>query len=240
MRTESHRFGANTALNRRQHTRAEKSASELGGRVAQRGTRRHSPVQFYGSERQRQIVKIVLDLVSERGADSVSIQAIADEMGVTQPAVFRHFPNKEAIWVAVMDWLAERLRQIHSAAELRTNESPLAILRTMFLDHIAMIRRYPALAKVVFSDHLRLQFPPLHTRFANIHNNYEARVVDLIRRAKKQKLVPASMSEEDAATMYFCMVQGLGFQFSIARRPMRLQHKAERVFTLYLRAVSIQ
>src|SRR5262245_22302680 len=230
MRTDSHRFGASTAQNRRQHT----------GRVVQRGNRRHSSVQFHGSERQRQIVEIVLDLVSERGADGVSIQAIADKMGLTQPAVFRHFPNKEAIWVAVMDWLAESLRRIHSAAQLRTNESPLAMLRTMFLDHIAMIRRYPALAKVVFSDHLRLQFPPLQTRFANIHNDYEARVVDLIRRAKKQKLVRAAMPEEDAATLYFCMVQGLGFQFSIARRPMRLQYQAEQVFALYLRAVSIQ
>jgi AcrR family transcriptional regulator len=197
-------------------------------------------VQFNGSERQRQIVEIVLDLVSERGADSVSIQAIADEMGVTQPAVFRHFPNKEAIWVAVMDWLAENLRKIHSAAERRTDESPLAILRTMFLDHIIMIRRYPALAKVVFSDHLRLQFPTLQTRFASIQRNYQARVVDLIRRAKKQRLIPAAMPEEDAATLYFCMVQGLGFQFSIARRPMRLQHEAEQLFALYLRAVSIQ
>src|SRR5262245_35174553 len=127
MRTDSHRFGASTAQNRRQHTGAEKSARGLGDRVVQRGNRRHSSVQFHGSERQRRIVEIVLDLVSERGADSVSIQAIADKMGLTQPAVFRHFPNKEAIWVAVMDWLAESLRRIHSSAQLRTNESPLAM-----------------------------------------------------------------------------------------------------------------
>src|SRR5262245_15928801 len=223
MRTDARRPGTNSAQNR-----------------PQRGTRHRSPVQLHGSERQRQIVEIVLELVSERGADGVSIQAIADELGVTQPAVFRHFPNKEAIWIAVMDWLAENLRQIHSAAELRTNETPLAILRTMFLDHIAMIKRHPALAKVVFSDHLRLQFPALQTRFTRIHDSYQARVVELLRRAKNQKLIPASMREEDAAILYFCAVQGLGFQFSIARRPMRLQHEAEQIFALYLRAVSIQ
>ena len=198
------------------------------------------PVHLHGSERQRQIVEIALDLVAARGADSVSIQAIADELGVTQPAVFRHFPNKEAIWAAVMDWLAENLRNIHSAAELQSDESPLAILRTIFLDHVAMIGRYPALAKVVFSDHLRLQFPTLQKRFAGIQNSYHARIVDLLTRAKKQKLVSPATPEEDAATLYFCMVQGLGFQFAIARRPMRLQPEAEQMFALYLRAVGIQ
>src|SRR5262249_31119147 len=148
---------------------------------------------------QRQIVEIVLELVSERGADGVSIQAIADELGVTQPAVFRHFPNKEAIWIAVMDWLAENLRPIHSAAALRTNETPLLVLRTMFLPPIAMTKRHQALAKVLFSDHLRLHFPPLKTRSPPTHNSYQARVVELLRRAKNQKLTPASMREEDAA-----------------------------------------
>jgi len=182
-----------------------------------------APVRAQGSERQRQIVEIALDLVAERGADSVSIQAIADRIGVTQPAIFRHFRDKEAIWIAVMEWLADNLRQIHATAELQSNETPLDVLRRMFLDHIRMVRRYPALAKVVFSDHLRLQ-----------------RVVDLIGRAKKQKLVPAAISDKGAATLYFCMIQGLGFQFAIARRPMRLAHEAERVFVLYLRGIATQ
>ena len=199
-----------------------------------------APVRAQGSERQRQIVEIALDLVAERGADSVSIQAIADRIGVTQPAIFRHFRDKEAIWIAVMEWLADNLRQIHVTAELQSNETPLDVLRRMFLDHIRMVRRYPALAKVVFSDHLRLQFPSLQTRFSAIHDAYEARVVDLIGRAKKQKLVPAAISDKGAATLYFCMIQGLGFQFAIARRPMRLAHEAERVFVLYLRAIATQ
>jgi TetR/AcrR family transcriptional regulator len=193
-----------------------------------------------GSQRQRQIVEIVLQLVAERGADAVSIQAIADRIGVTQPAIFRHFPNKQSIWVAVMDWLAENLRAIHSNAQVESNESALVALEHMFLDHIRMIRRYPALAKVVFSDHLRLQFPVLQNRFARIHDAYQDRVIHLIEHAKKQKLVSMSLPAAQAATLFFCMVQGLGFQFAIARRPMRLLSEAERVFALYLRALSVQ
>jgi AcrR family transcriptional regulator len=47
-----------------------------------------------GQARQQQIVETVLDLVAEHGADGVSVQAIADRIGLTQPAVFRHFQAK--------------------------------------------------------------------------------------------------------------------------------------------------
>ncbi len=73
-----------------------------------------------GEARQQQIVETVLDLVVEHGADGVSVQAIADRIGLTQPAVFRHFRSKEAIWVAVMTWLEEQLGRPWPRSSSRT------------------------------------------------------------------------------------------------------------------------
>ena len=75
-------------------------------------SKRHAP-----ESRKQQIVETVLQLVAEQGSEAVSAQLVADRIGVTQPAVFRHFPTKEAIWLAVMDWLEERLKEIFETAE---------------------------------------------------------------------------------------------------------------------------
>jgi len=152
--------------------------------------------------------------------------------------VFRHFQSKEAIWVAVMTWLEGQLAAIHQGADASFGESPLTILKHMFTRHVCMVERHPALAKIVFSDHLRLQFPSLQTRFAGIHSAYERRIVTLLQRAKIQALVPAALPTDDAATLFLCMIQGLGFQFAIARRPMQLRREADQVFALYLRAIT--
>src|SRR4029453_17720983 len=84
-----------------------------------------------GEARQQQIVETVLDLVAEHGADGVSVQAIADRIGLTQPAVFRHFRSKEAIWVAVMTWLEGQLGAINKDADARFGELQLSRLHTM-------------------------------------------------------------------------------------------------------------
>src|SRR5262245_20914146 len=187
--------------------------------------------------RKPQIVRTVLRLVVERGADAVSAQLIADAIGVTQPAIFRHFPTKEAIWLAVMDWLENRLDEIYRTAAC-SEDPALAVLSRMFLEHVRLVERYPSLAKLVFSDHLRLQYPSLQKRFAKIHSEYAARVAGLVERAKAQGAVPNALRAADAVTLFLCMIQGLGFQFAIARVSEALTPAAERVLELYLRALT--
>lgn len=187
--------------------------------------------------RKQQIVDTVLRLVAAHGAEAVSAQLVADTIGVTQPAVFRHFPTKEAMWLAVMDWLEQQLVAIYSAAD-GFHEPALVAVSRMFLEHAKLIERYPALAKLVLSDHLRLQYPALQGRFGKIHKAYTARLSALVERARADGAVMPNVAGKDAATMFLSLIQGLGFQFVIARLPMRLTTEAERILALYLQAVT--
>ena len=123
-------------------------------------------IRLSGEDRQRQIVETLLELVPTRGIDAISAQAIAERIGISQPAIFRHFPTKEALWLAVMDWLDERLGEIHSAAECGPDATPLARMRAIFMAHIRMVERHPALAKIVFNDQLRLDFAGVQQGFS--------------------------------------------------------------------------
>src|SRR5512144_2402894 len=87
-------------------------------------------------QRQREIVATVLALARERGPDAITTQAIADRMGLTQGAVFRHFPDKEAIWLAVFSWVREALG-IAITDAIGKADSPLARIEQAFLAHVA-------------------------------------------------------------------------------------------------------
>jgi TetR/AcrR family transcriptional regulator len=104
--------------------------------------------------------------------------------------------------------------------------------------HVKLIADYPALAKLVFSDHLRLQYPSLQARFERIHNAYTARLSAVIERAKSDGTVCPSLASKDAATMFLSLLQGLGFQFAIARLPIKLFPEAERIFEIYLQGIT--
>src|SRR5262249_60733998 len=114
----------------------------------------------------------------------------------------------------------------------------LRVLSPMFLGRVKLIARSPALAKLVFSDHLRLQSPSLKERFGKIHKAYAARLAAVIDRAKADGAVGDAAAPKDAAAMFLSLIQGLGFQFAIARLPVKLSTDAERVLPLYLRAIT--
>src|SRR5262249_15050587 len=90
-------------------------------------------------KRKKQIVQVVLTLVPEHGADAVSTQLIADTIGFTQAAVFRHFPTKEAVWSAVMDWLDGQLEEVRQKARAEAPDQGIGVLERIFFGHIALI-----------------------------------------------------------------------------------------------------
>jgi len=51
-------------------------------------------------------------LFAERGFDGTSLQNIADEVGVTKPAVLHHFPSKEDLRRAVLEGILEHWREV--------------------------------------------------------------------------------------------------------------------------------
>jgi TetR/AcrR family transcriptional regulator len=60
-------------------------------------------------ERRAATVQAVVDLAAEQNPAEITTTAIADRMGLTQGALFRHFPTKDAILEATMTWVGERL-----------------------------------------------------------------------------------------------------------------------------------
>src|SRR5262249_6749023 len=189
--------------------------------------------------RKRQIVETTLELVAEHGADAVSAQLIADTIGLSQPAVFRHFPTKEAVWLAVIGWLQDRLAGVWSEARGDPQHPPpIWVLRRVFLGHGELIIRYPGLAQGVFSDHICPQYPSLPWPFRDLHQRYEREVTTLLEDAVRRSDLPSATDVPAAATLFFCAIQGLAFQFAIARyRRTRVSDSATRLFALYVSAI---
>jgi AcrR family transcriptional regulator len=211
--------------------------------MAGTAARREPRERFQAEDRKSQIVQTVLQLVDERGVDAVSTQLIADTIGRSQGVVFRHFPTKEALWTSVFEWLRDRLENAWTEAqqghqEHQDGDASLKRLRLMFLEHIKLIDKYPGLAKLVMSDDLRRQYPSLDASFADLHRRYEQQVVALLEKAARNGIISAAVNVADAATLYFCTIQGLGFQFAIARlRRGRLNADAARLFELLMTAL---
>src|SRR5690606_30054586 len=100
-------------------------------------------------ERRATTVEAVIDLAADQNPSDITTAAIADRMGLTQGALFRHFPNKDAIVQAVLAWVAERLlARIGRAAD--DAPSALAALEAVFKAHADFVAEHPGVPRMLF------------------------------------------------------------------------------------------
>ncbi len=161
-------------------------------------------------DRQQEIVEAVLKLTAERGVESITTGLVADRLGLTQGAIFRHFPNKEALWVAVLEWLKIRLGDLFA----RREPDPLDELERIFLAYLRFIHEYPAMPRLVFSDTFHHTYPSLHVQVREMVADCETRLERLIREAVAVGQA-RSGHEAAAAKLLLASIQGLAFQSAI-------------------------
>jgi len=56
-----------------------------------------------GQDRRRQLIEAALDMFARKGFEGATTKEIAAVAGVTEAVIFRHFPSKHALYMAVLD-----------------------------------------------------------------------------------------------------------------------------------------
>jgi TetR/AcrR family transcriptional regulator len=182
-------------------------------------------------ERRREIVATVLALARERGPDAITTQAIADRMGVSQGALFRHFPDKDAIWLAVFVWMRDALGAMFETAA-GTAASPLAKLEAVFVAHVTFVATNPGVPRVMFHE---LQYPgasPVRTEVRAMIMGYRKRLAQLFAQAKAAGELPADLDATLAPVLFIGAVQGLVIQSALAGDEGAMAKRARQLFPL--------
>jgi AcrR family transcriptional regulator len=111
-------------------------------------------------ERRAETVRAVVSMAAEQNPSSITTAAITERMQVSKGALFRHFPTKEAIFEAVIGWVAERILSRVDAA-ISAAKSPTAALHAVFMPHIQFVVEHPGVPRMLFGElqHAKLTAP---------------------------------------------------------------------------------
>jgi AcrR family transcriptional regulator len=197
------------------------------------------PKHLSAHERRAVTVETVIELAGSQNPSEITTAAIAKHMNLTQGALFRHFPTKDALWQAVMEWVAERLlTRIDRAAE--GMESPLAAMQAMFMSHIEFVVEHPGVPRMLFGELQRAEYTPAKRMAQTLIQHYAERIRARIEQGKAIGEIAAEVDPQAAATLFVGTVQGLVMQSLLSGDLQRIRTDAPGVFALYLRGVRRQ
>ncbi|HRH29403.1 MAG TPA: TetR/AcrR family transcriptional regulator [Aquabacterium sp.] len=187
-------------------------------------------------ERRAATVESVVALAASCNPSDITTAAIAEHMQVTQGALFRHFPSKDAIWEATMGWVAERLlSRIDRAA--KGIASPLAAMEAMFMSHVEFVVAHPGVPRMMFGELQRAELTPAKRVAQTLIQRYGERLHGLMAQAKACGELPPELDNEAAAILFIGTIQGLVMQSLLAGDVTRIRRDAPRVFDIYRRGI---
>ena len=145
-------------------------------------------------------------LFAENGYTGTSMREIAEAVGVTKAALYYHYPNKEAIFRAVVE---ENFRDhLHKELAAAATGDAWAGLYNWTLCNVRNAFQFPNTRRLIFftlqgrfRNQIHIDFEPL------IHESFQS-LLDLIQRGVDDNLIRDDLTPEFLATLMIPAVNG--------------------------------
>lgn len=188
------------------------------------------------NERRTATIEAVVELAAKQNPNDITTAAIARQMGLTQGALFRHFPTKDAVMKAVMTWVTDRLlgRVDQAIADAPT---PVAGLEAAFMAHVDFVARHPGVPRMLFGELQHPDATPTKKMVKALLQQYAKRIATLLAAGKAQGELDAELDIDAATIAFIGTFQGLVMRTLLVGSPSLMRREASTVFAIYVRGI---
>ncbi|HIP49235.1 MAG TPA: TetR/AcrR family transcriptional regulator [Lutibacter sp.] len=102
------------------------------------------------TERQAEIIETSINLIATKGIQGLTIKNLSKEIGISEPAIYRHFESKTDILLAIL----KKFEEMSSFMDTVINQldTAMAKIEFMFLKIVEIFIDEPSHISVVFSE----------------------------------------------------------------------------------------
>ncbi|MEA1911872.1 MAG: TetR/AcrR family transcriptional regulator, partial [Spirochaetota bacterium] len=103
------------------------------------------------SDRQKQIINVSINIISKNGIQNLTMKNLSREIGITEPAIYRHFESKQKILIAILESFKHQNKLINENIQNEGDTAFQHLQRTieMIMKKLDM---NPAMSSVIFSE----------------------------------------------------------------------------------------
>ena len=159
-------------------------------------------------ERRQQVLTVLTHMLhSERGMERMTTARLAEEVGVSEAALYRYFPSKTKMFEALLDNIEANLfSRIDQAStiEISTTNRIRDILQMIF----DFARKNPGMTRILTGHALMFEEAKLQARVAQFFDRLEMRLFNILQMRKRRENRSFSVDERTIATYLVTLCEG--------------------------------
>ncbi|HHT9110199.1 MAG TPA: TetR/AcrR family transcriptional regulator [Candidatus Brocadiaceae bacterium] len=155
--------------------------------------------------RRQEIVDIIRNIISSKGIEDVTISEIAEKMGTTKGAIYRHFKSKRDILSLLIDDIEKTLMEAINNA--LTDKDPLQNLKNILLAQLTLAKNRRKTSFVVIMGAIQFSDPLIRKKLLQLIQKYLRKIEKLLSDGIKLGLIKKNISPRIAAMIFMGLIQ---------------------------------
>lgn len=178
--------------------------------------------------RRKQIVEAARKLVIKCGSENVTVRRIADEVGFSEAAIYRHFKSKKDILYLLVEGIeAGLLEDPDTVAYPQYGK-----FENVILNHLSAVEKRKGVSFQVIAEIISLGDKKLNNRIYQTIENYISRLKEILREEVDKGKLRSDLDIEAAALTLFSVVQGLSNIWTLSNYSFTPQEKLQPIMEL--------
>jgi len=143
--------------------------------------------------RQREILGRALELVQETGLSNLTLKRVAERVGFTEAAIYRHFPSKRDLIFGLIAMLEQRLLGEVGAIADDARLSPTERIERMVRRHVAVLEGTQGLPLLLVAEGLATGDQELVERLGVVMLRYRALLTRMLEQLPERPSLPPEL-----------------------------------------------
>jgi len=186
------------------------------------------------SDRQKQILDESISLIDRKGIQGFTIKNLSKEVGISEPAIYRHFESKFDILKSILD--AFKMRVAENQKIFKENNKRPADKLKLFSEMIFKIfEENPALITVIFSEEIFFNETQLSDQVTKIQKMNEDMITSILNDLHQNKKLPRDFDINSFTLMYFGSIRLLARKWRNSNYSFNLQQRGSKLMNYLLK-----
>jgi TetR/AcrR family transcriptional regulator len=162
--------------------------------------------------RRAQILQALAGMLEHNHGQRITTAKLAEQVGVSEAALYRHFPSKARMFEGLIEFIEETL---FSRINKIMDEEKEAATRCQLILHLILgfAEKNPGITRILNGDALMGEQERLRDRIAKLFERLESQLKQILRERKLREGKSLDVDEAILANMLICFVDGKINQF---------------------------
>ncbi|NLJ81064.1 MAG: TetR/AcrR family transcriptional regulator [Firmicutes bacterium] len=178
-------------------------------------------------ERKEEILSKALAIIFESGARSLTMRSLAQRVGLSEAAIYRHFRHKEDLIQNLTNQTCDPL-----LAEGLEKSDPWEALQKLMQRQLQRLSEKPQLTAIIFQEELFSEYPQIKQKLMAHQKEKKELIQSALARGQKEGVFKPNIEKEIFTLIYMGSVRMAALNWKESGFSYSLPKQGERILSL--------